>query len=335
MAPSGRLGILANPLAGKDVRRLLTWAPAAPLAALGQLLRRVFHAAAAAGAGQALVMPDPYHIGEQALEGLSRLPMSVEILDMPVTGTPLDTRAAVQALAAAGAGAVLVLGGDGTNRVVAGAGADLPLLPVAHGTNNVFPWKVEAAVAGFAGGLYVRHRYPGCGRRAKLWRIYRRGEPADLALVDVALCDHHWTGSRALWEPQAIRELFLAFAGPAEVGLASLAGALCPTDRHAPCGVRVRLAAPGEPVRCHVPAHLLPGQFFTMPVAAWEPVLPGVRLPLRGRGMLALDGERTVWCDGDGWEIELTLDGPLVLDPHAILSAWSRTEFAAPEEAEV
>ncbi len=335
MTSSSSIGIIANPLAGKDVRRLLAWAPAAPVAALGQLLRRVLQSVAAAGADRALIMPDPYHLAEQALDGAGDLGLQVQTLDMEVTGTPLDTLAAVRGLAEAGAGAVLVIGGDGTNRIVAGAETGIPILPVAYGTNNVFPYKVEAAVAGFAGGLYVRHRFGDAAHPAKRWRVYHRGVPTDLALVDVALCDQHWTGSRAVWEPDRVREVYVSFCGPGEMGLASIAGILCPTGRQEPRGLRVALARPSEPARYEVPAHLLPGYFTSVRVAEWEVIHPGVRLPLKGRGMLALDGERTVWCEGDGnWEIELAMDGPLVLDPHAILTRWSRREFATSEEAE-
>ena len=52
-----------------------------------------------------------------------------------------------------GVGCLITLGGDGTNRVVAKACGDIPLVPISCGTNNVFPYMVEGTVAGLAAGL--------------------------------------------------------------------------------------------------------------------------------------------------------------------------------------
>ena len=49
--------------------------------------------------------------------------------------------------------AIVVLGGDGTHRVVAEARGDVPLCALSTGTNNVFPELREATVAGLATGL--------------------------------------------------------------------------------------------------------------------------------------------------------------------------------------
>ena len=48
---------------------------------------------------------------------------------------------------------IVVLGSDGTNRVVAAASADVPLVSISTGTNNAFPRPVEPTVAGLAAGL--------------------------------------------------------------------------------------------------------------------------------------------------------------------------------------
>ena len=46
--------------------------------------------------------------------------------------------------------AIVVLGGDGTHRVVAAHCGDIPLLALSTGTNNAFPELREATVAGLA-----------------------------------------------------------------------------------------------------------------------------------------------------------------------------------------
>ena len=82
----------------------------------------------------------------------------------------------------AGCGVLLVLGGDGTNRIVAKAWPDATLLPISTGTNNVFPEHVEATLAGAAAGLVASGRVAReeVARRAKLVRVTTEdggGEP--------------------------------------------------------------------------------------------------------------------------------------------------------------
>ena len=48
-------------------------------------------------------------------------------------------------------GVLITHGGDGTNRLVALDAREVPILPIAAGTNNVFPAPVEATAAGFRG----------------------------------------------------------------------------------------------------------------------------------------------------------------------------------------
>ena len=60
----------------------------------------------------------------------------------------------------AGCGALVVLGGDGTQRAVAKAWRDAPLVPLSTGTNNVFPLHVEATAAGLAAGWSRRRASP-------------------------------------------------------------------------------------------------------------------------------------------------------------------------------
>jgi predicted polyphosphate/ATP-dependent NAD kinase len=59
---------------------------------------------------------------------------------------------------AAGVDAIVVLGGDGTSRVVARSCGEIALCPLSTGTNNAFPSIREATVAGIATGLVVGGR---------------------------------------------------------------------------------------------------------------------------------------------------------------------------------
>jgi predicted polyphosphate/ATP-dependent NAD kinase len=63
---------------------------------------------------------------------------------MQVQDGPTDTVGAVERMAAARVSAIVVLGGDGTHRLVAATCGQIPLMALSTGTNNVFPEMREA-----------------------------------------------------------------------------------------------------------------------------------------------------------------------------------------------
>ncbi|MFN9943174.1 MAG: NAD(+)/NADH kinase, partial [bacterium] len=77
----------------------------------------------------------------------------MRLLEVGLTHSAADTQAAAIAARDAGCGVIVSLGGDGTNRAIAGVCPEVPLLPRSTGTNNVFPVMVEATSAGVAAGL--------------------------------------------------------------------------------------------------------------------------------------------------------------------------------------
>ena len=84
----------------------------------------------------------------------------VVFLGMQVEDGPADTVRGAAQMAAAGVRAIVVLGGDGTQRLVAGACGDVPIVPLSTGTNNVFPESREATIAGLAAGLVATGKVP-------------------------------------------------------------------------------------------------------------------------------------------------------------------------------
>src|SRR5512135_1088447 len=147
------VGIIANPASGKDIRRLVAHASVFDNNEKVNILQRVLLALDAAGVEQALMMPDYYGIGERALDGLKLSRVRAGILEMPLTSTDQDSTTAAGRLCEMNAGSIVVLGGDGTNRVVAKGCGDVPIISISTGTNNVFPLMVESTVAGLAAGL--------------------------------------------------------------------------------------------------------------------------------------------------------------------------------------
>ena len=148
---TGTAGIIANPAAGKDIQRLVAHASVFDTDEKINIIRRVILGLEAAGTRRVLYMPDPFQMVPRAADGLD---LALELA--PVDGTyralPADTTVAAAAMAAEGVDVIVSLGGDGTNRALAKGAADVPLIPISTGTNNVFPVMVEGTVAGLAAG---------------------------------------------------------------------------------------------------------------------------------------------------------------------------------------
>jgi predicted polyphosphate/ATP-dependent NAD kinase len=303
---------VANPASGRDIRRLVAGASVFGNPEKAGMVFRVLTGLAAAGVERALMMPAADGLG-WTLERLIRShgrPLPLEVLDLPLTGTARDTTTAVRAMVDAGVRAIVVLGGDGTHRVVAKACGDTPICALSTGTNNAFGELREATIAGLATGLFGDELI----REPALEVRIDGGEP-DLALVDVAVSRERFIGARALWRAESISELFVARANPGAVGLSAIAGRLAPGAR----GVHVTL---GEGERVLAP--IAPGLVVPVDVAA-HALLDGPVTLAPGHGCLALDGERELERHGQAATVRL-IDGPLRIDVDAVMRATSRRE---------
>ena len=309
----GIVGIVVNPWAGKDVRRLHAPVGHTPDTAKVGIVRRVASAAIETGAEHVVVARDTGRIGERAIAGVD----GSELLDGPGTGSALDTRRAAAQFAELGCSVVVALGGDGTCRDVAIGWRAAPLIAMSTGTNNVFPAMVDATSAGTAAGLIASGAIAAvaASRPSKVLDVTitdADGTTAtDLALVDVALIDAGHTGARAVVRADSIRAVVAAMAAPASTGLSSIAGRLHPLQRYEPGAVVVRLGAHGRRVR----APIMPGHFDTLTVTCVEHVGDGVPVQLDGPGVLAFDGERDRLLGGGATAtVTARRDGPLLVE---------------------
>jgi len=320
----GTVGIVVNPWAGKDVRRLHAPVGHTPDTAKVGIVRRVASAALEMGAARVVVARDTGRIGERAVAGLA----GVELLDGPGTGSALDTRRAAAQFAELGCSVVVALGGDGTCRDVAIGWRDAPLIAVSTGTNNVFPAMVDATSAGTAAGLVAAGATAAgpAGCRAKVLDVTIESPDGptqrDLALVDVALVDAARTGARAVVTAASITAVVAAIAAPASTGMSSIAGRLHPLGRDEPGAVVVRFDEHG---RRRVRAPIMPGRFDTLTVACVAHIDDGQPVVLEGPGVLAYDGERErVLGAGANAIVTITRDGPMVIDVPATLACAAR-----------
>ena len=146
------VGIIANPASGKDIRRLVAHSSVFDNDEKVSIVKRVLLGLEATGVQRVWIMPDRFGIGLKALDNL-KLGIEAGLLAMPVKFTHDDSRRAAELMTAGGARCLVTLGGDGTNRLVARACGDVPLMPISTGTNNIFPLMIEATTAGLAAGL--------------------------------------------------------------------------------------------------------------------------------------------------------------------------------------
>ena len=191
----------------------------------------------------------------------------VTFIDMPVEDSAADTLLAVERMVAIGVGAIVVLGGDGTHRLVAQICGDTPLTALSTGTNNVFPSIVEGTVAGMAAGVVANglvsvEKVTTANKRLE---IYVDGEFKDIALVDLAVSKERFVGSRAIWDPDTIHEIVLTRAEPDCIGLSAIGAQLQPTPADSDFGIYARLGVG----RTTVEAAVIPGKVLSVGVSEW------------------------------------------------------------------
>jgi hypothetical protein len=314
--PEAAVGLVVNPMSGRDVRRLVGRAQSETPESKRNQLQRAVIGAAAAGAGRFCWVRDIFRVTERSIEYV-RVGAEFERLDIgALTTSPDDTVRSVHAMRDAGCKVLLVLGGDGTNRVVAGAWPDAVLLPVSTGTNNVFPEHVEPTLAGAAAGLVASGRVPldEVAPRAKLVRVrYEDGEER-LGVIDAVLVHDDHPGSLLPFNASKIRRVILSRAEPTSVGMSPIGGLLEPCGKEDDFGVVVRCVAPGEGGRPLL-APISPGIYRTAHIEGCERIGLDEPVTLEGPGLIEFDGDRErVLKEGETAEVRVVRDGPRVID---------------------
>jgi hypothetical protein len=153
----------------------------------------------------------------------------------------------------------------------------------------------------------------------KRFNLYRNGQAEDVALVDVAVCDYQFVGARALWEVERLKELFLTQGQPTNIGMASIGGMVHPIRPQDDGGLYLQLGEKGRTVI----AAIGPGLIAPVPIQHYSLLQCGTRAPVTFTpSILALDGEREILVNvEDRWEIELSWDGPRILDIEKVMEA--------------
>jgi hypothetical protein len=321
----GTLGIIVNPHSGRDARRLFARAGTSTIDDKRNQVTRIVVGAAAAGVRKVLLARDAFRIASSATDALA-LPVECELLDLETTGRGIDSQKAALAMQKAGCGAIVALGGDGTSRAITQAWRDVVLLPLSTGTNNVFPFEVEATIAGAAAGLIASGRLPlsDGARRAKLLEVQCDDGRQSLALIDAALLVDDHPGSLLQVAPERLARVLLTRAEPASVGLSPVGGLLLPCDFDDDFAVEVRARPGPNPARTGktLRAPLSPGLYETVGIDSVGRIELGDPVHWTGPGLLAFDGDREIVLDvGQTATLRVQRTGPWVIDPKRALRA--------------
>jgi hypothetical protein len=309
------IGLIANPMSGRDVRRFMGRASQQTPEMKRNVVQRAVIGAVAGGARRIVLLRDIFRSVEAAVERL-HLHAEIRFLDISLETGPDDTARAAEAMRKQGVGAVIVLGGDGTNRVLTRAWPDAPLVPISTGTNNVFPRQPEPTIAGCAAGLVASGAVAldEVASASKVVRARFEDGRRDLALIDAVLLEGDHSGSLRHFDPEHVRHLVLTRAEPAAVGMSPIGGLLLPTGVDDDRGVEVHCTTRdggGEPLLVPVS----PGVYANAYVARCRELPLSHEIEMRGPGVLAFDGDRQKPLrDGERVRMRVERDGPLVID---------------------
>ena len=314
--PSACIGIIANPVSARDIRRIVANAGNLQITDRVSMLLRVLGAAGSLGVTRALMMPDNGGVSAMLIRAIARehelqhaFP-KLEFLDMVPTTTVNDTFTAARLMREAGVKVIVVLGGDGTHRAVVRECRDIPLAGMSTGTNNAFPELREPTITGLAVGLYATGKISAEQALVtnKLLEVsINEGERRDIALVDAVISTDRFIGSRALWKMDSLTAVYLSFAEPQALGLSSIGGLLQPVGRGEPGGLAIHLSHDPVLRRLQLLAPIAPGMVRPVGIASWETMPANQPFTVaQSAGVVALDGERELTFDA-GDRVQITL----------------------------
>ncbi|SEO44231.1 ATP-NAD kinase [Halogranum amylolyticum] len=310
------VGLVVNPAAGRDIRRLTGGASVSDNYAKRRTAECVLEGLTVVDDVHVSVMPDTTGLAS-ALVDDAPADLDVELLDMTVTASGRDTQQAAERFADE-ADVAVVLGGDGTNRDIAHGIGDVPVVSVSTGTNNVVPTPVDGTVAGAAAALV------GSGMVPADEATYRHGmveaqidrDGADdgvesiRGLATLGVLDRPFVGTRAILDPDDVIGGVVSRASSTEIGLSGIPGGFLTHRPDDPGGVGFRLAPPREATRC-VRSITVPGVLSTVGVDDYRVLDDEEAYVFEvDRGVVSVDGERELAVRDATVRARPVADGP-------------------------
>jgi predicted polyphosphate/ATP-dependent NAD kinase len=325
------IGIIANPASGKDIRRLVSHATVVDNNEKVNIVKRVILSAQGCGVDRIYIMPDTFLIGYKAKEDLrisKELKIDVEILNMNIKGNVTDTIKAAEIMEEKGVKCIVVLGGDGTNRAVAKAITNTPLIGVSTGTNNVYPEMLEGTVVGMAAGAIasgICSMDETC-RKDKRIEILKDGQLIDIALVDCVISKQKYVGSKAIWNMEDIDMVIVSRAHPASIGFSTIVGTSLIVRAEDDFGALIHVNSGGQRVKAPIAAGTI--QEITVDRPKILQLDESFYFNPTYNGIIAVDGEREVpFKNGENIEIKITSNGPYRVIVDKTLELAQRSGF--------
>ena len=311
------LGIIVNPFSGRDVRRIAARASTSDHQEKQQQVTRLVLGALSMGVQRIFLANEPFRINEKAVENLP-VRHQVEILRFKLQHSAQDTKTMCQQMWQAGCRVFIVLGGDGTSRIVASELPDSTILPLSTGTNNVFPYRVEASVAGVAAGLVATHKVTlAACQRCKRIRI-KVGNQEESALIDAVLLRNDYIGSLLPFAAENLDTIILTRAEPASIGISPIGGYLMPSRFEDDFGVVVQ-CRPDAGRKVKVP--ISPGLHQDVGIANVGRLDLDQCVNIQGPGIIAVDGDRIIRLVGNEIaSFRILRDGPRVIQAERVMA---------------
>ncbi|AZH26385.1 NAD(+)/NADH kinase [Haloplanus aerogenes] len=330
-----RVGLVVNPEAGRDIRRLTGGASVVDNHAKRRVAACLLDGLTAVPDPPAVsILPDRAGIAANVVEDAPD-GVAVDRLDITVEGSAADTRRAAARFRET-ADVIVVLGGDGTTRDAAMESGDIPLLAVSTGTNNVVPTPVDGTIAGVAAAVVATERVDADAVTRRHGTVEARAETPTsekrvTGLASVEVSDRSFVGTRALIDPADLVGGVVSRAHPTEIGLSGVAGCLDPFDPGTGGGAALHLCDPGEADRS-VRTVVAPGVTATVGVErhrrldADDPARFDVP-----DGVVGADGERELELVDATVEIAPREEGPRLVDVRAALDRAARAGVFSPD----
>lgn len=325
---SPRIGLIVNPAAGRDIRRLTGGANVVDNYAKRRVAECVLQGLrTVSDPPAAVLMPDTAGIAstvaEDAPEGVS-----TELLDLSTEGTATDTRrAAARFREDEGIGAIVVLGGDGTSRDTALECGDVPLLSVSTGTNNVVPTAIDGTVAGAGAAFIATGVVDANAVTSRHGMVEARTDSGDVVtgLASVELSNRSFVGTRAMLDPSDMAGGIVSRANPADIGLSGVAGAVGPLSAHDPGAIGLRLVDADAAERT-VRAIVAPGVVAQLGVQQRRRLTEREPMTIRvDDGVIGADGERELELVDETVEFRSVGEGPQLVSFEAVFERAARS----------
>jgi len=330
------VGIIPNPSSGKDIRRLTAKASIVGNQDKVNIISRILAGLHMTNVSKVKVMPDLYDISKQAIRKV-RTQFSdfikIEYLDIELSNSASDSIRAAELMSTNDVGCIIVLGGDGTTRVVAKGCGEIPLLPLSAGTNNVLPYSIDGSIAGLCAGyvasLATYQRTSLCTQHKRI-EVWINGHMVDIALIDLAVSAGSFTGARSIWDPSELRQIIVTRASPLNIGLSAIIGLMYPISTRDDFGAMVTVNPESPPYYQSI-APIGPGLIRKITLSQVEKIELGIAYEIVSERpvVISLDGEKElVLQEKDIAHIVLNRNGPFIVDVNkAMLEAMSQRFF--------